>query len=150
MAAQAPLSSTVSWICSNSCPWSRRCCLTISTSLPPSPLAFSRSQPGGSSHQVVKYWSFSFSVSTSSEYSGLISFRMDWLDLLAVQGTLKSLLQPEFTVGSVCLRFSAPFSPHTTAAFAWCSRGEWLTGTLMPSHCPFFLRALLLWDLPFL
>ena len=40
-----------------------------------------------------KYWSFSFSLSTSNEYSGLISFRMDWLDLLAVQGTLKSLLQ---------------------------------------------------------
>ena len=40
-----------------------------------------------------KYWSFSFSISPSTEYSGLISFRMDWLDLLAVQGTLKSLLQ---------------------------------------------------------
>ena len=40
-----------------------------------------------------KYWSFSFSIFPSSEYSGLISFRMDWLDLLAVQGTLKSLLQ---------------------------------------------------------
>ena len=40
-----------------------------------------------------KYWSFSFSISLSSEYSGLISFRMDWLDLLAVPGTLKSLLQ---------------------------------------------------------
>ena len=40
-----------------------------------------------------KYWSFSFSISPSKEYSGLISFRMDWLDLLAVQGTLKSLLQ---------------------------------------------------------
>ena len=40
-----------------------------------------------------KYWSFSFSISPSSEYSGLISFRMDWLDLLAVQGTLNSLLQ---------------------------------------------------------
>ena len=39
-----------------------------------------------------KYWSFSFSISPSKEYSGLISFRMDWLDLLAVQGTLKSLL----------------------------------------------------------
>ena len=42
-----------------------------------------------------KCWSFSFSISPSSEYSGLISFRMDWLDLLAVQGTLKSLLQPQ-------------------------------------------------------
>ena len=40
-----------------------------------------------------KYWSFSFSISPSNEYSGLISFRMDWLDLLADQGTLKSLLQ---------------------------------------------------------
>ena len=40
-----------------------------------------------------KYWSFSFSISPSNEYSGLISFRMEWLDLLAVQGTLKSLLQ---------------------------------------------------------
>ena len=40
-----------------------------------------------------KFWSFSFSISPSNEYSGLISFRMDWLDLLAVQGTLKSLLQ---------------------------------------------------------
>ena len=40
-----------------------------------------------------KYWSFSFNISTSNEYSGLISFKMDWLDLLAVQGTLESLLQ---------------------------------------------------------
>ena len=44
-------------------------------------------------HQWPKYWSFSFSASPSNEYSGLISFRIDWLDLLAVQGTLKSLLQ---------------------------------------------------------
>ena len=44
-----------------------------------------------------KYWSFSFNIRPSDEYSGLISFRMDWLDLLAVQGTLKSLLQrPQF------------------------------------------------------
>ena len=43
--------------------------------------------------RLPKYWSFSFSISPSNEYSGLISFRMDWLDLLVVQGTLKSLLQ---------------------------------------------------------
>ena len=43
--------------------------------------------------RLPRYWSFSFSISPSSEYSGLISFRMDWFDLLAVQGTLKSFLQ---------------------------------------------------------
>ena len=48
-----------------------------------------------------KYWSFSFSVSPCNEYSGLISFRMDWLDLLAVQGTLKSLLQHHNSKASV-------------------------------------------------
>ena len=48
-----------------------------------------------------KYWSFSFSVSPSNEYSGLISFRMDWLDLLAFQGTLKSLLQHHSSKASI-------------------------------------------------
>ena len=48
-----------------------------------------------------KYWSFSFNISPSNEYSGLISFRTDWLDLLAVQGTLKSLLQHHSSKGSI-------------------------------------------------
>ena len=48
-----------------------------------------------------KYWSFNFSISPSNEYSGLISFRMDWLDLLAVQGTLKSLLQHHISKASI-------------------------------------------------
>ena len=48
-----------------------------------------------------KYWSFSFNISPFNEYSGLISFRMDWLDLLAVQGTLKSLLQHHSSKASV-------------------------------------------------
>ena len=48
-----------------------------------------------------RYWSFSFSISSSNEYSGLISFRMDWLDLLSVQGTLKSLLQHHSLKASV-------------------------------------------------
>ena len=54
-----------------------------------------------------KYWSFSFSISTSNEYSGLISFRIDWLDLLAVQGSLKSLLQHHNSKASIiwCLAF---------------------------------------------
>ena len=55
-----------------------------------------------------KYWSFSFSVSPSNEHPGLISFRMDWLDLLAVQGTLKSLLQHHSSKASI-LRSSAFF-----------------------------------------
>ena len=55
-----------------------------------------------------KYWSFSFSISPSNEYSGLISFRMDWLDLLAVQGTLKSVLQHHSLEASI-LRRSAFF-----------------------------------------
>ena len=48
-----------------------------------------------------KYWSFSFSISPSNEYPGLISFRMDWFDLLAVQGTLKSLLQHHSSKASI-------------------------------------------------
>ena len=55
-----------------------------------------------------KYWSFSLSISPSNEYSGLISFRMDWLDLFAVQGTLKSLLQHHSSKASI-LRCSAFF-----------------------------------------
>ena len=56
-----------------------------------------------------KYWSFSFSISPSNEYPGLISFRMDWLDLLAVQGTLKSLLQHHSSKASI-LRCSSFFT----------------------------------------
>ena len=56
-----------------------------------------------------KYWSFRYSISPSNEYSGLIPFRMDWLDLLAVQGTLKSLLQHHISKASV-LRRSAFFT----------------------------------------
>ena len=54
--------------------------------------------------RLLKYWSFSFSISPSNEYSGLISFRMDWFDLLAVQGTLKSLLQYHSSKASILQR----------------------------------------------
>ena len=57
-----------------------------------------------------KYWSFSCSISPSNEYSGLISFRMDWLDLLAVQGTLKSLLQKEMATHSSILAWKSPWT----------------------------------------
>ena len=57
----------------------------------------------------AKYWSFSFNISSSNEHLGLVSFRMDWLDLLAVQGTLKSLLQHHSSKASI-LRHSAFFT----------------------------------------
>ena len=61
-----------------------------------------------------KYWSFSFSISPSNEYSGLISFRMDWLDLLAVQGTLKSLLQCHSSKASTALFMVQLSHPYMT------------------------------------
>ena len=80
----------------------------------PSPPALNFSQHQGLFNESAlhirwpKYWSFSFSFSPSNEYSGLTSFRMDWLDLLAVQGTLKSLLQ-HYSPKSSILRHSAFF-----------------------------------------
>ena len=69
-----------------------------------------------SSHQWPKYWSFSFSISSSNDYSGLISFRMDWFDLFATQGILKSLLQHHSSKASVLwhstlfiVQFSHPY-----------------------------------------
>ena len=61
------------------------------------------------------YWNFRFSISSSNEYSGLISFRMDWLDVLAVQGTLKSLLQHHSSKASI-LQHSAFFYSLTLTA----------------------------------
>ena len=81
---------------------------------PPSPPDFSLSQHQGLFqwvsflHQVAKVLEFHFNISPSNEYSGLISFRMDWLDLLAVQGTLKSLLQHHSSKASI-LQHSAFF-----------------------------------------
>ena len=75
-----------------------------------------------------KYWSFNFSISSSSEYSGPISFRMDWLDLLAVQGTLKSLLQHHSSKASILqcsgffiVQFSHPYmtTGKTIALTIW-------------------------------
>ena len=77
----------------------------------------------------LKYWSFSFSIRPSNEYSGLISFRMNWLDLLAVQGTLKSLLQYHSSKASI-LRHSAffiiqPSHPYITIALTrWTFVGK--------------------------
>ena len=64
-----------------------------------------------------KYWSFSFSISPSNEYSGLISFRMDWFDLLAVQGTLKSLLQHHNAKASILASLNPCSSPQKAEFF---------------------------------
>ena len=81
--------------------------LLLLPSIPPSIRVFSNES--ALRMRWPKYWSFSFSISLSSEHPGLISFRMDWLDLLAVQGTLKSLLQHHSSKASI-LRRSAFFT----------------------------------------
>ena len=83
-----------------------------------------------------KYWSFSFSISPSNEYSGLISFGMDWLDLLAVQGTLKSLLQHHSSKTSI-LWLSALFivqlsHPHMTTGKTVTLTRQTFVGKVMP------------------
>ena len=95
-----PCPSPAPRVYSNSCPLRRWCHLTISSSVVPfsSRLQIFLSIRVFSNESALhrrwpKYWSFSFNISPSNEYSRLISFMMDWLDLLAVQGTRKSLLQ---------------------------------------------------------
>ena len=113
--ARLPCPSPAPEACSNSCPLNWWCHPTISVlhrpllllpSVFPSIRVFSNESV---LHiRWPKYWSFSFSINPSSEYSGLISFRINWLDLLAVQGTLKSLLQHHSSRTSV-LRHSTFF-----------------------------------------
>ena len=108
--ARLPCPSPTSRACWNSCPLIRWCHPTISScrslfllpSIPPSIRVFSNE----SVLHIMwpNYWSFCFSISPSNEYSGLISFRIDWLDLLAVQGILRSLLQYHSSKASILQR----------------------------------------------
>ena len=95
---QLPCPSPSPGVCSDSCPVSRWCYLKISSSALPS--IFPNIRVFASVLALCirwpKYWNFSFSISPSSKYSGLISFRIDWFDLLAVQRTLKSSPAPQF------------------------------------------------------
>ena len=88
------------------------CLLLLLTPIPPSFRVFSNEST--LCMRWPKYWSFSFSISPSNEHPGLISFRMDWLDLLAGQGTLKSLLQHHTSKASI-LQHSAFFSLTLTS-----------------------------------
>ena len=97
-----------------------------------------------------KYWSFSFNISPSKEYSGLISLRIDWFDLLAVQGTLKSLLQHHSSKASI-LRCSAFFTvqlshPYMTTGKTIALTRRTFVGKVM-SRC--FLICCLGWSLLF-
>jgi len=108
-------------VCPGSCPLLWWCHLAISSSDTLFSSALNLSQHQGLFHwvgclyQVTKYWSFSFSISPSNKYSGLISLKTDWLDLLAVQGTLSSLLQHHSSKASILqhsARFTIQLSQH--------------------------------------
>ena len=89
----------------NSCPSSRLILCRPLLLLPPIPPSIRVFSKESTLHlRWPKYWSFSFSISPSNQHPGLISFRMDWLDLLAVQGTLKSLLQHHSSKASILWR----------------------------------------------
>ena len=115
IAHQAFLSFTISRVCSNSGPLIQYCHPAISSSVVPFSFCFNLSQHRVFSNEWtfhirwLKYWSFS--ISPSNEYSGLISFRINWFDLLALQGTLKSLLEHLSSKASI-LQHSSFFMVH--------------------------------------
>ena len=118
-------------------------------SFPPSPTSIFPSIRVFSNESVLirwpKDWSFSFSISPSNEYSGLISFRMDWLDLLAVQGTLKSLLQHSSKASILwCLAF---FMVQLSHPYMTTRKPQlWLYGPLLAKSCLCFLICCLGWS----
>ena len=135
--ARPPYPSPTHRVYSNSCLLSLWYYPIISSSVVPSPPAFNLSQIRVFSNESVlrirwpKYWSFNFSISPSNEYSGLISFRMGWLDLLAVQGTLKSLLQHHSSKAAILQR-SAFFIVQLSHPYMTTGKTKpWLDGPLL-------------------
>ena len=125
--------------------WVRDAIQPFHPPLSPSPPAFNLSQHQGlfqwvSSHIMwPEYWSFSFSISPSNEYSRLIYFRIDLLDLLAVQGTLKSLLQHHSSKASI-LRHSPFFIVQLSHPYVTTGKTiPWLDGPLLGKWCLCFL-----------
>ena len=115
--ARPPCPSPTPRVHPNSCPSSQWCHPAISSSV----ISFSSCIRVFSNESTLhmrwpKYWSFSFSINPSNEHPGLISFRMDWVDLLAVQGTLKSLLQHRSSKASI-LRCSAFFTAQLSRPY---------------------------------
>ena len=148
--ARPPCPSPTPGVYPNSCPLSWWCHPTISSSvslllLPP---IFPRirvfSNESALRIRWPKHWSFSFNISSSHEHPGLISFRMDWLDLLAVQGTLKSLLQHHSSKASI-LRCSAFFIVQLSHPYMTTGKTTSLT-TLLTKWCLCFLICCLGWS----
>ena len=118
-----PCPSPTPGVYPNSCPLSQWCHPTISSSLVPFSSHLRSFPSSGSSNESAlcirwpKYWSFSFSISPSNEYSGLISFWMDWLDILAIQGTLQesSPTPQSKSINSSALSFL--YSPTLTSIY---------------------------------
>ena len=140
--ARPPCPSPTPGVHSNSCPSSQWCHPTISCSVFPFSYCLQSFPASGSfiNESVLhirwpKYWSFSFNISPSDEHPGLISFRMDWLDLLAVQGTLKSLLQHHSSKASI-LRCSAFFTVQLSHPYMTTGKTIALTRwTLLAKLC---------------
>ena len=129
--ARLPCPSPIPRVHSNSCPLSQYAIQPSHPLSSPSPPTFNLSQHQGPFQWVLcmrwpKFWCFSINISPSNEYSGLISFRMDWLDLLAVQGTLKSLLQHHSLKASI-LRRSAFFTIQLSHPYMTTGKGIALT-----------------------
>ena len=155
--AKLPCPSPTPRACSNPCPLSQWCHPTISSSVIPfsSCLQFSPASGVFSKESVLhsrwpKYWSFSFDISPSSEYSGLISFRMDWFDLLVVQGTLKSFLQCHSSKASILrhlaffmVKFSHPYmtTGKIIALTIWTFAGK-VMSVLFNTLCRFVIAFL--------
>ena len=151
--ARPPCPSPTPRVHQNPCPLSWWCHPTISFSVVP----FSscpQSFPASGSFKMSplfasggqKYWSFSFNISPTNEHLGLISFRLDWLDLLAVQGTLKSLLQHHSSNASI-LRHSAFFTVQLSHPYMTTGKTIALTRwTFAGKKCFCFLICYLGWS----
>ena len=150
--ARPPCPSTPG-VYSNSCPLSRWCHPTISSSV----ISFSylQSFPASGSLQMSqlfvsggqKYWSFGFTISPSNEYSGLISFRMDWLDLLAVQGTLFMCQRHKIWLSTLCISnvtacVRAQSCPTLQDPMDWGPLGSSVHGILQARICVRLCRTL--------
>ena len=135
-------------VCSTSCPLNQWCYLTTSSSATPSPFPFDLSQHQdlfqwvSASLQLPKYWSFRFNNRAPNEYSGLISFRIDWFNLIFFQETLKSLLQYHNSKASIlqCSDFFMAQLPHlymiirkTISLTKWVLLAKWCLCFL--THC---------------